>query len=94
MSKVHTTYWGGTLVFAVEYEDGRELREATFFDRREAEAFAAEQGPVKASPAAVQRANRAFFDRMDDGNPPKPKTLGGLLKRLRSTMQRQTTWVR
>ena len=94
MSKVRTTYWGGTLVFAVEYEDGRELREATFFDRREAEAFAAEQGPVRASPAVVQRANRAFFDRIDADRPPEPTTLGGLLRRLRCTTQRQTTWVR
>ncbi len=94
MSKVRTTYWGGTPVYAVDYEDGRELREATFFDRGEAEAFAAEQSPVRASPAAIQRANRAFFDRMSADRPPEPKTLGGLLRRLRSTMQRQTTWVR
>ncbi len=97
MTEVRTIYWGSTPVFAVDHEEGRELREATFFDRGEAEAFAAEQRPTdrpEASRAAIQRANRTFLDRVSADDPPEPKTLGGLLQRLRSTIQRQTTWVR
>lgn len=76
MSKVRQTSWGCTPVFAVDHVDDRgELREATFFDRREAEAFAAEQGSGEHDPPTAEREDDSWVQGVLDAVGDVPRQL-------------------
>ena len=75
MSKVRQTYSGGLPLYAVDYAEDGELREATFFDRREAEAFAAEQGSEEHDTPAAEPEDDSWVQGVLDAVADVPRQL-------------------